>query len=44
MFWVDIYSETNKLVLKRSDHLCSLYHSFIHKVLVQRNYDQTQKA
>jgi len=32
------------LVLKQNDHLCSVYHRFIHKVLVQHNKDQTQYA
>jgi len=35
MFWVDLYNAT--LVLKQNDHLCSVYHRFIHKVLVQHN-------
>jgi len=33
-----------KIVLKQNDHLCSVYRSFIHKVLVQHNKDQTQYA
>ena len=32
------------LVLKQNDYLCSVYHSFIHKVLVQHNWDQTKHA